>query len=187
MSLRVEASKSPAAIPTKNETQRPIDAAFRQHFHGGAVRRRVAENEPDPVERTTRRAEARSPRTAPREDPDLLIPGARLTALELLGHPVAPPRPMASGRDDDVRHALAERYVGSLRVGRAARDAHEARLTVPALRGGDPVDIRLRHEDGRLSATLASDDDARARSLARRVQEELSAAGLSGVDVAIEP
>lgn len=98
-----------------------------------------------------------------------------------------PPPPNPAARDASVHLALAERYLESLRVGRGGGDRPEARLEIRGLRGGEAVRVRLEHADGTIRATLASDDVARARSLSRRVQDELAAAGVEAFTVEVEP
>lgn len=75
----------------------------------------------------------------------------------------------------------------SLRVGPVGAGAHEVRLRLPGRGVGEAVEVQLLHHDGRIRATVASDDVTRARSLARSVQRELDAAGLPTESVSVAP
>jgi hypothetical protein len=81
--------------------------------------------------------------------------------------------------------ALAERLLTSLRVGRSRRGGSELRLTLAGALEG--VEVRLRHEGGRLSAELCSEPWAteRAASLARRLGPALTARGAPPVSIEV--
>jgi hypothetical protein len=81
--------------------------------------------------------------------------------------------------------ALAERLLTSLRVGRSGRGGRELRLRLAGALEG--VEVRLRHEEGRLSAELCSEPWAteRAASLARRLGPALTARGAPPVSIEV--
>lgn len=83
--------------------------------------------------------------------------------------------------------ALAERMVTALRVGRVGRDGHLVQLR---LRGpGADLEVRLRHEDGRLAIVLAASDTSgleAASRLSRALAGELQARGLAADAIEVE-
>lgn len=82
--------------------------------------------------------------------------------------------------------ALAERLVRSMRIGKVGRDGHEVRLRLDVGARGD-VEVRLRHVDGTLSATLVTDAASYvdAERLAVALRRELSERGLVCEDVEV--
>lgn len=73
--------------------------------------------------------------------------------------------------------ALAERVLTSMRVGRVGPAGHEVRMRLGARLEG--VEVRLRHEDGRITAELHAEPWARSRAtrMAQLLSSELSRRG----------
>lgn len=82
--------------------------------------------------------------------------------------------------------ALAERLVRSMRVGKVGRDGHEVRLRLEVGAHGE-VEVRLRHSDGALTATLVAEPGSRADAerLAGAVRRELAERGIECEDVEV--
>lgn len=82
--------------------------------------------------------------------------------------------------------ALAERLVRSMRVGKVGRDGHEVRLRLEVGAHGE-VEVRLRHSEGALTATLVAERGARgdAERLAGAVRRELAERGIECEDVEV--
>jgi len=83
--------------------------------------------------------------------------------------------------------ALAERVLRSLRVGSAGRHGHEVRLGLRLDAHGD-VEVRLRHVDGALGATLIAErgDAAQIDELAEAIRRELDARGIACASFDVE-
>lgn len=95
--------------------------------------------------------------------------------------------PTTSGAQARAEAAiLSERLIRSLRVGKVGRDGHEVRLRLDVGARGD-VEVRLRHVDGALSATLVTDSAscAGAEQLAAALRRELSGRGIECDEVEI--
>lgn len=92
----------------------------------------------------------------------------------------APQPPPAAGTASAHAEAaaLADRLVTSMRVGRTGRDRHEVRMRLSPRSGA--IEVRLRHEEGRLTAVLEAEPIARADAerLAQLFERELSERGL---------
>lgn len=83
--------------------------------------------------------------------------------------------------------ALADRLVTSMRVGRVGKDGHEVRMKL-ALRRDAGLEVRLRLDGGRLTATLVGEPGHRAEAtrLAEALEQELAARGLDLDSVEVE-
>lgn len=115
------------------------------------------------------------------------VPPPSVLAAPLSTAPiVAPAVSSAPARAEAA--ALAERLVRSMRIGKVGRDGHEVRLRLDVGTRSD-VEVRLRHVDGALSATLVTDaaSHADAERLATALRQELVDRGIvcESVDVAI--
>jgi len=115
------------------------------------------------------------------------IPPPSVLAAPLSTTPItAPAASSAPARAEAA--ALAERLVRSMRIGKVGRDGHEVRLRLDVGARGD-VEVRLRHIDGALSATLVTDatSHADAERLATALRQELADRGIvcENVDVTI--
>lgn len=106
---------------------------------------------------------------------------------------LAPPaatlsRVAGSGLERSEAAALAERLVVAMRVGRVGRDGHVVQLRIRGASGGD-IEVRLRHEDGKLGIVLVADGAALgdAHRIERALKDELGARGLTLDAIAVEP
>lgn len=89
------------------------------------------------------------------------------------------PAPAGGGLARAEAAALAERLVRSMRVGKVGRDGHEVRLRLAVGAQGD-LEVRLRHQDGALTATFVADAASHAdlERLEGAVRHELRERGI---------
>jgi hypothetical protein len=82
---------------------------------------------------------------------------------------------------------LAERVLRSLRVGSVGRHGHEVRLQLQFGTRSD-VEVRLRHCEGALQATVVADagDSAEVERLAEAIRRELGARGIDCASFRVE-
>jgi len=115
------------------------------------------------------------------------VPPPSVLAAPLSTTPIAAPAASSAPARAEAA-ALAERLVRSMRIGKVGRDGHEVRLRLDVGARGD-VEVRLRHVDGALSATLVTDaaSHADAERLATALRQELADRGIvcENIDVAI--
>gem|GEM_PF-6569525 len=115
------------------------------------------------------------------------VPPPSVLAAPLSTTPIAAPAASSAPARAEAA-ALAERLVRSMRIGKVGRDGHEVRLRLDVGARGD-VEVRLRHVDGALSATLVTDaaSHADAERLATALRQELSDRGIvcENVDVTV--
>jgi hypothetical protein len=157
-------------------TGRSTDGAARPHASAGAD---------DCNARATRRDAPRANDDADRSLLTAFVPPPSVLAAPLATTPVAAPTPgSASARAEAA--ALAERLVRSMRMGKIGRDGHEVRLRLDVGASGD-VEVRLRHLDGTLSATLVTDAPSYvdAERLAVALRHELARRGIECEDVEV--
>jgi len=161
--------------------------------HGGPER--VAQSarrfRPCPFDLETRsddelRATAGLRRPKPLRDQRPDEPAAALEPFSLPS-PILPPaatiageRNVGSGLERAALAALAERLVIAMRVGRVGRDGHLVQLRLRAASGQD-VEVRIRHEDGRIAIVLGADAGAlpTVARLERALRGELTRRGLA--------
>lgn len=110
------------------------------------------------------------------------VPPPSVLAVPLAATPVSAPPGSSLARAEAA--ALAERLVRSMRVGKVGRDGHEVRLRLDVGARAD-VEVRLRHVDGALTATLVTDgaSHADAERLAATLRQELADRGIDCDDV----
>lgn len=172
-------------------------AAAQQGAQQGAQHGAPHASGPQPARPTTPRADddARDMKSHPRlahddADRSLLapfVPPPSVLAAPLSTTPIAAPAASNAPARAEAA-ALAERLVRSMRIGKVGRDGHEVRLRLDVGARSD-VEVRLRHVDGALSATLVTDaaSHADAERLASALRQELTDRGIvcENVDVAI--
>lgn len=150
-------------------------AAFRRclggHARGEPGLERGAAREEGPLRRTG----AHEPGVSFQVEPSILMPPlARSAACT----------PAPSTRAAAESAALIERYVESIRVGRAGDATHVARVRVaPSSRGEESTEVRIAIVDGRVRATIHGASGAQAESFARRIERELDRRGVTGAEV----
>ena len=92
--------------------------------------------------------------------------------------------PAPSARAAAESAALIERYVESIRVGRAGDATHVARVRVaPTSRGSESTEVRIEIVDGRVRASIHGASAADAESFARRIERELERRGVHGAEI----
>lgn len=180
-----------AARPTAAAAKPPA-TSFRALLEGTRGAARDGETSPAPIAKSGPRGDRepevgdrpRRPRPlGERRDEDA---GAGLAAFRppsaiLAPPPAGPARPaVGSAVDRAEAAALAERLVTGLRVGRVGRDGHVVQLRIRG--AGADLEVRLRHEHGRLGIVLAA-RDARgledAGRISRALEGELAARGVT--------
>jgi hypothetical protein len=195
---RETASSTPHADRKPSDASAPREraAAFRSHLaraqDGRGGRTAVEGRSREPREALADLGEASEPkRVRPRRERDGEQGGEGLEPFRppspILSPPMAAPvRDASSGAARAEAAALAERMVVAMRVGRVGTDGHVVQLRLRA--GSGELDVRLRHEGGRLSIVLAADAAAipAASRLEGALRSELASRGLEVDEVRIE-
>ena len=93
-----------------------------------------------------------------------------------------------SGVERAQAAAMAERLVKSMRVGKVGHDGHEVRLCIDSPSGAGQIEIQVRQQDGRLTATLVPDANsvADAQRLVHALRAEVAKRGIALHDIAVD-